>query len=504
MNHSAPNNKLIARNTFALYVRMLITLVVSLYVSRVVLDQLGVIDYGIYSVVGSVVSFFSFVNLSMASATTRFITFAMSKRDGNELRNTFSCAFTIHVAIALLVFLLAETVGLWFLNNKLMIPPDRMNVARIVYQISILTAMITITQVPYNAIIIANERMHVYAYVEVLRSALLVLVTYLLTISGFDKLIVYSVLYFIVVLTVLLIYRVYCRIQFQAAHLRWQTNLRRYTPMTKFLAWDLYGNGCASAHHHGVNFIINIFFGVIYNASTSIASSVNVALLQLTKAVVDAFRPQIIKQYAAGAIGLMNELMCKATRYAILLLGCMAIPCILEMPYILSLWLVKVPPYAVVFCRILLLVSLFGIINSILIIGIHATGRIKMLSLASGSIYLLTIPVVYVCYRLNYGIESSYIVMLIAIILITITNLMIEWYLVPKFALKNYLKECGLSLCFVACSGLLALCAHRSMSQSFGRLVVVVLIAVVSISLLHIIIYGYKPLLSLIHGKNYN
>ena len=275
LQQEAPtSNKRIAKNALMLYIRMFISMIVGLYTSRVVLATLGVEDYGIYGVVGGVVSMMGFLNASMSGATSRFLTFELGRGDMKRLADTFSSALIVHIGIAIIVFIVAETVGLWFLCNKLVIPEDRMEAAHWVYQCSILSAMLGITQAPYNASIIAHEKMGVYAYVEILNVTLKLLIVYLLVIGDFDKLKLYAVLVLAVSVLIMLIYRIYCIRMFQETHFHfvWKKDILK--PLLSFSGWNLYGNLGNMFQQQGTNFVINFFFGVVMNAAMSVGLTV--------------------------------------------------------------------------------------------------------------------------------------------------------------------------------------------------------------------------------------
>ena len=302
------NNKRIAKNTIMLYIRMLLSMVVSLYTSRVVLNTLGVEDYGIYGVVGGVVAMFSFLNNTMSGATSRFLTFEMGRGDFKRLKNTFSSALIIHLLIVCAILLLAETIGLWFLANKLVIPVERMGAAHWVYQLSILSMAINVTQVPYNASIIAHEKMDVYAYVEILNVTLKLLIVYLLVIGDFDKLILYAVLTLVVSMTIAFIYRIYCIRNFEECRFEWNWNKNILKGLLSFSTYNLYGNFGSVMNMQGTNFALNHFWGVILNSASGIATTVANVVNSFTSNILVAFRPQITKSYAQGDITTFQNL----------------------------------------------------------------------------------------------------------------------------------------------------------------------------------------------------
>ena len=444
MQDTTSNNKRIAKNTIMLYIRMFISMLVGLYTSRVVLATLGVEDYGIYGVVGGVVGMMGFLNASMSGATSRFLTFELGKGDKERLAKTFSSALIVHIGIAIVVLILAETVGLWFLCNKLNIPAERMQAAHWVYQLSILSAMFGITQVPYNAAIIAHEKMDVYAYVEILNVSLKLLIVYLLCIGNFDKLILYASLMLAVSILIMMVYRIYAIRQFPEAHFHWIWDKTYLRPLLSFSGWDLYGNACVIARQQGTNFLINIFYGVVYNAASGIATTVQGTISGLAFNIILAFRPQIIKQYAKGNVEDMSKLVGNAVCFTTILFGCMSIPLLLETHYIMKAWLGTIPDKSVIFCQILLIASFLGLLNNIWNTCIHATGKIKEISIFSGTFFLISLPIIYVVFQFKAPVESAYLVFILSIVFVNVSNLLIIKKKIPKlklnFVFLNYIK----------------------------------------------------------------
>lgn len=436
------NNRTIAKNTVFLYVRMLLSIAVSLYTSRVVLQTLGVDDFGIYGVVGGIVSMFSFFNASMSGATSRFITFALGKGDDKDVEDSFASALIIHIGIALIVVLLAETIGLWLLENKLVVPEGRMNAARIVYQFSILAMAVQITQVPYNASIISYEKMDVYAYVELLNVFLKLGIVYLLLIGNFDKLILYSVLVFLVNLIIALIYRLYCIKKFKTCHFKLIFQKEKLIPMLSFSGWDLYGNMCYSVRQQGINLLINMFYGVAYNAASTVATSIQGVISGLSTNVIQAFNPQIVKNYAQGEVFKMQVLMERSLKYTLLLFLILSAPLLLVMEDVMMVWLGQVPKSAPAFCKVMLGISLFNLINNVLNIGITATGNIKRVSFISGTIYLLTVPVTYIIFRLYENtVIYAYYVSFKIMIMVVIVNFWIIKLQIPGLNIWPIIKS---------------------------------------------------------------
>ena len=473
MTEISSNNKRIAKNTVMLYIRMLLSTVVSLYTSRVVLQVLGVEDYGIYGVVGGVVAMFSFLNSTMAGATSRFLTFEMGKGDKERLKDIFSSALIIHVGIALLVLILAETVGLWFLNNKLVIPEGRMGAAHWVYQCSILSTIFGITQVPYNALIISHERMGIYAYIEILNVSLKLLIVFLLTIFTIDKLKVYVVLVLTVSIIIRMIYRIYCMRNFSESHFSFTFKKDILKPMLSFSGWDFYGNMCVIVRKQGTNFLINNFFGVIANTASSIATTVSGVVSGFASNIIIAFRPRIIQSYSQGNWNEMQIMINNAIKFSALFLNMLTIPFLFETSFIIQLWLGQVPQYVEPLIRLTLIANCVENINSIIVIGIHATGRIKRISFLTGTLFLLTIPISFFLLRLGCNVETVYIVNVLSNIFIVSLNLWIIKKQIDNINILSIIKVIVLSMLITLLSVILILFIYKSMDEGFIRLIAI-------------------------------
>ena len=467
-NQNTSGNRRIAKNAVMLYVRMFFTMIVGLYTSRVVLNVLGVEDYGTYGVVGGIVAMIGFINSSMSGATSRFLTFELGKGNEKRLADTFSSALIIHIGIALLVLSLAETVGLWFLNNKLVIPPGRMPAAQWVYQLSIASAMLWITQAPYNATIIAHERMDVYAYVEILNVSLKLLIVYLLSI----KLILYAFLVFLVSVLIRMIYRIYCVRHFEESHLHWVWDKSILKPMLVYSGWNFYGALCLTTRQQGTNFLINIFFGVIFNAASSLATTIQGVVKGFTYSSTMAFRPPIIKAYAQGSFQEMIRLMKSAMSLCIFLSLLVSLPLYIEIEYVMNFWLVNPPVMAVEFVRLLIVSAFFALTTLIFTIGIEATGYNRQMNIYTGSIFMLTIPVMYLFFKMGFGVLYSYYCILGANIVIFLSNMVICKHLVPSLRLTDHMLLFLKSALVIVLSVLPAVYIVRYYDASFLRFLV--------------------------------
>ncbi len=436
---ASENNKRIAKNTLLLYVRMAFSMAVSLYTSRIVLSTLGVEDYGIYGVVGGIVALFSFLNASMSGCTSRFLTFELGRKDNERLCKTFSMAMYVHIAIALAVLILAEPIGLWFMHYKMQIPTDRMFAAQIVFHLSVLSMMAGVTQVPYNASLISHERMDVYAYVEMANVVLRLLIIYLLQVLDYDKLILYAILVFAVSISIAMFYRIYCIRHFMECriHKGWYPDI--FKSMLSFSGWDLYGNLSVTLRTQGVNMMLNVFFGPVMNAAASIAASVQAAVAAFAQNVTTAVRPQIIKRYASGERDSMVSLIRNAIKLNFLILLLITAPLIVELHFILHIWLGQVPDYTVSFCMFTLLFNFFASLSTILVTGIHATGKIFRPSVINGTLYLLVIPISYFTFRLGGEAWISYLFNVLAVVCGMLSNAYTLNLYVKEFPLMKFL-----------------------------------------------------------------
>lgn len=400
------SNKTIAKNTIFLYFRSFLMMAISLFSSRVILQALGVEDYGLYGAIGSIVAMFTIINGVLAAGTSRFLTFELGKGNQERLRQTFSASFTMHCILAIILFILLETIGVWFVNNKLNIPDGREYAANVVFQLSILTCMLSLTQVPYSASIIAHEKMDVYAYVGIVEVVFkLALIFTLLYIPFKDNLIAYAIILAVWSVGIQIWYRFYCRKRFAECNLMIVRDKNIYKGMLSYSLWDLIGQFIATGNSQGINILINMFFGVTMNAARSVAYQVENAILQFSNNFMTAVQPQIVKSYAQEDYKRFFQLIYESGRYSFYLLFLITLPLFWEAEYVLSLWLVDVPELTVLFLRCIMLISLFRAFSTPLIKGVHATGDVKFLNLTSGIYGLVTyLPIVYVLYKLGFPV----------------------------------------------------------------------------------------------------
>ena len=388
---------------------MLFTMGVSLFTSRVILKTLGIEDYGIYNVVGGVVAMFGFINGSMASATQRYITFALGKGDGNKLSTVFSTSLQIHVLISALIIILGETVGLWFLYNKMTIPDDRMDAAFWVLQCSIVSTVVMIMSVPYNAAIIAHERMSAFAYISVLEVMLKLAIVYMLVVFSVDKLILYAILLLVIQIIIQLIYSYYCNSRFNESKYRHVWDKTLFKEMTGFAGWNLFGNLSAVCFTQGLNMLLNVFFGPVVNAARAVAVQVQQAIQQFVTSFQMALNPQITKTYAQEQMEEMHKLMYRSARYSFYLLFFLSLPVLFEADLILTVWLKTVPDNTVTFTRIMICTSLIYTIANPMIVANQATGNVKRYQAVCGTILLMILPVSYALLQLGFPAYSVFL-----------------------------------------------------------------------------------------------
>lgn len=478
----AENNgtRTILKNTVFLYVRMFVSMAVGLYTSRVVLQTLGVDDFGVYNVVGGIVGMMAFLNNTMASATSRFLNFEIGRND-NNVNRVFSTAFVIHLVIAIVVLLLGETLGYWFLVNKLVIPPERMFAAKVLLQFSLVTMFFNFTQVPFNACIIAYEKMKVYAYVGLAEAFIKLAIVISIAYSPFDKLIYYGFMLMAYQVGVLLFYRFYCLRNF-SIKLKLAADKQYLKPMLSFSAWDLIGQGSLTVRTQGVNMLLNMFFGVAINAATGIATHVQSVLMSFSTNITTAFRPQIVKSCARIDYKRMEYLICMGATTTFLLYLMISMPLFHNIDFVLRVWLKDVPDFCGDFCKLSILFSLFSNFTLYPMIGIDATAKIRDTSIILGLLYMAVIPVSYCIFI--YYIENPCVPYiynaLIPLLIIGINSFFLHCY-ISDFSIKHYYKKTVIpGLCVFAVNyivlHLLTSTIHNELISLFVSILVSVLI----------------------------
>ena len=455
---------------------------IGIYSSRVILQALGVDDYGLYGAIGSIVAMFTIINGVLSVGTSRFLTFELGRNDFEKLRKTFSASLVMHTAMALILFVLLETIGLWFVNSRMNIPAGREFAANVIYQLSILSCMLSLTQVPYTACIIAHEKMDVYAYVGIVEVTFKLLLVFLLLYVPFaDNLIAYAIILAIWSIGLQIWYRYYCYRRYSETHLMIVKDKAIYKSMLSYSLWDFVGQFCATGNSQGLNILINMFFGVTVNAARTIAFQVENAITQFSNNFMTSVNPQIVKNYACGNKDRFFQLIYEAGRYSYFLLFMVSLPIFLEADYILQLWLVEVPEYTSLFLRFIIAITLVRVIARPLINGVHATGNVKVLNLTSGVYSAGTfLPAVYVFFKLGFPVWWCFIIQSFNASICTMLEIRALYKQVP-FDVKDYLKKVyvwPISVSLIACvpSSLIV----YNVESSFVRLCITIIISIVS------------------------
>ena len=395
------NNKTIAKNTMALYFRMGITMLVGLFTSRVILQVLGVTDMGINATVGGVVAFAGFLNAALSNGTSRFLTVALGKGDKEELKSTFSTCFWVHFGLALILVLLVETVGLWFLYNKLIIPADRMDAAVWVFHLSVISMVATMTQVPYGACLIAHERMDMYAYTSLVDVFLKLVIVYALTLFDVDKLKLYSTLFFCTSMGMLLFYRWFCSTRFEECRIDFKFEKGVFKPILTFSGWQLFANISISLNSNGILMLLNMFFSPAVVAARAISLQVNSSATQFMTNFRTAANPQIIKKYAAGDYDGSKHLLLESTKYCYYMMLMLSLPIYLLSYQLLYVWLGQVPEYCDIFLKLVVIQSLFQVFDTGLYTALYANGNIKWNALTAPTIGVCSFPIVYILFKMG-------------------------------------------------------------------------------------------------------
>lgn len=430
-SQTTDNNKKIAKNTLLLYFRMLLMMFVTLFTSRVVLDKLGVTDYGIYNVVGGVVAMLGFLNSSMSNAVQRYLSFEIGKNNEDGVNRIFNVSLFAHAGIAVFVFVVMEIVGVWYLNTHMNIPAERMDAANWVLQCSIFTTLFTILQVPYNAIIISKEQMGIYAYISILEVVLKLLVVYMLAIGNFDKLKLYSVLIMVVTIGIVMIYRFYCTRKYKEAKFKFIKDWNLLKQIVGFASWNMLGELAWVFTGQGVNIILNSFFGPVVNAARGLAEQVNGAVNRFVANFQTAVNPQLIKNYASDQLGEMKTLLFRSTRFSYYLLLALSLPIILKMDFILHLWLKEVPDYTTGFCQLVLVSSLVSTLSNLLAQVARAYGKIRNYQIIVSIFLLLNFPLSYIVLKFGCSPLSTMFVnigvnAMLLFVRLRLTNRMIQ------------------------------------------------------------------------------
>lgn len=430
-----------------MYVRMLFLMLISFYNSRVVLKTLGAEDFGTYNVVGGVVVMFTFINAAMTTGTQRHLSFELGTPNGNVGR-IFSACFNIHLWLAAFIVILAETVGLWFLNTQLNFPDGRMEAVNWVYQFSILSCVFNIVRVPYNAAIIAYEKMSFYAYLGIIEGILKLIIVFMLAYSPCDKLVFYSILMTLVIILVTAVYYLYCRKSFREIRYSRVNDKSLYKRLLSFSGWTLFGSIANLARNQGVTFIVNIFYGVTVNAAIGIANQVNAGISQFVTGFQQAFNPQLTKAEASKNREYQTRLINMTVKYSYLVILFCSIPILYNLDYILSFWLGEYPAHTSEFCLWIVIATLIDSLSGPLWVTIFATGKIKSYQISISLLFLLILPLAYACGALDWEPQFVFAFQALINLLAVFVRLYVMRGLI-HFSIKRFGKDAFLPIIIV-------------------------------------------------------
>lgn len=434
------SDKRIVKNTLLLYIRTFIVLILSLVTSRVILRALGVEDYGIYNVVAGVITLFSFIRGSLSTASQRFITYELGKGEDGNVNKVFSISLSVHLLMALVIAIVAEPVGIWFINNKLNIPPERLIAAQWLFQFTIISMIFLFTSVPYNALITAHEKMRAFAVISILDAFLKLGIAYAVLFVLSDKLILYGLLMCIEQIMIRYCYSIYCKVNFKESKYHFYLDKCIIKEYGVFASWSIFGNGAHMAYTQGLNLLLGMFFNPAVNAARGIAVQIQGAINNFVNSFHTAINPQITKRYASRQIPDMLNLVFFSSRFSFYLLLIMSVPILLEPELLLKLWLGIVPDYTVVFVRIILLTTWINSLANPLIVAVKATGQIKRYESTVAVIMLLILPISYLFLRLGYPPHIVFIVHLCVECVAMVCRILITRNLV-HFSLRGYFSD---------------------------------------------------------------
>ena len=481
MTNIASDNKRIAKNTVYMYIRMFVTMLISLYTSRVVLASLGFEDYGLYNVVGGIIAMFGFLNGALSQTTSRYITFYLGKNDTKRLREVFSTGFYIHVLLAIIIVILAETVGLWYVYNKLVVPEGRFTAAMWLYQFTVITAAANIISVPFNASIISHEKISAYAFIAIAESVLKLIVAISLAHVPFDSLIYYGAMLLLIQLSYNAFGWIYSVKKFEGIRIQRVFDKGMFKEMFGFTGWNLLGNFSYMFFSQGINLMLNFYFGTAVNAARGIAVQVEGVVRSFATNIQTAINPQIVKSYAQEDKQRMFSLMFASSRYCYYLLFLLALPIILEADYILTLWLGSFPEHTVNFLRITLLNVTFEALSTPMFMANLASGKVKIYQICMGITSLVFIPITFVALKMSLIPEVVFLCLL-AIRLVEMIERIFIIHAQIGLPRRKYMKEVLFNVAMVAgFSSIIPVIVHMQMASGLIRFLIVGSVCVISV-----------------------
>lgn len=485
------DNLRIAKNTLVLYLRMLLLMAVSLYTSRVVLEALGVDDFGVYSVVGGVVTMFSMLSSTFSGSIQRFLTFKLGKLESakteedkvlseRSLACVFSTSLSIQFLSAVFLFIIIEIVGFWFLNHKMRIPEGTLPAARWVMHCSILTMCMSLLSVPYNAVIIAHERMSAFAYVSIIQACLNLGVAFLINSISAERLQIYATLLAVNTIIIQIIYVAYSRRHFAEARFRLGLDKKLFKEMTSFAGWNFFGSLCFSLNTQGINMLMNVFFGVVINAARGIAVQVEHAVTTLANNFTMALNPQITKSYSSGDLQSMEALVCRGVKFSFFIMLLALVPLEIETEKILSLWLKSVPENTAIFVRLTLVAAMISMMANPVVTAIMATGKVRRYVLEINSVSIFVFPLVWTSYRLGVEPFMAYVILIVIRLVLTLIRI-VNLRRLTGFSISRFLTEAwGKTLMAGAASFALPLIIIHCVPDNIIGFITVVLVSLVS------------------------
>ena len=441
MSNNSVNNKRIAKNTLFLYFRMLFLMLISLYTSRVILDALGVDDYGIYNVVGGFVSMSALISAALTSACSRFINFELGKGEAERQNIVFSTAVTIQWGLAILVAILSEAIGVWYVNNVMVLPPERLTAANWCFQFSVFNFCMNLITVPYNASIIAHEKMKAFAYVSIFQGIAQLGISFMVYYEPFDRLVFYALMLLLLQFLVRYMYQVYCRKHFEECHFRYVIDKPLLKHMFSYSLWHLVGNGASVLKNHGVNLVLNFFYGPAVNAARGLANHVDGAVNQFASNFMMAMNPQITQSYSRGNLKDMFKLVNRGSRFSFYLLFVLALPLIINADYILHIWLKEVPAHTVAFVQLTLISMMITSVSRSLMTAQNATGNVRNYQLVVGGVELLNLPFSYIFLYLGMMPEIVVVVAIVVEILAFLARMYMLPYTINEFKPLLFIRD---------------------------------------------------------------
>lgn len=478
MNNSLSSNRRIAKNTFMLYIRMIIMLLISLYTSRIVLDYLGVEDFGIYNLIGGIVVMFSFLNNAMTNSTQRFLNYSILNKDENHIKAVFSASIQAHIIISGIFIFLAESIGLWFVYFHMNIPAERFNTTIWVYHLTIFATVANILRVPYNAVFIANENMSIFAYLSIIESILRLLIVYIL-ILGDDRLFIYSILQMSVSVLLFWVYKSIAKSRYSLCKYNNVIDKSLLSNLLGYSGWMLFGGASMMLSKQGANVVINLFFGVVVNAAVGVANQIKNAINGFITSFQTAFSPQIVKLYAANEQQKLDKLIFLSTKISFCLYISLSFPIILLADNILNVWLVKVPDYAISFTRLILVSSLFDTLSAPLWTAIGATGKIKNYQIFVSLILIAQIPIIWIALYMGMSPVIAFIVDTVFCLSAYIFRV---FYILPRINLKSrfYAKRIILPCSFIVIIlGIIFILFNKMVFDEIETLIAKLIIAII-------------------------